>query len=367
MTAQNTHKGQYPYWRKKKKKKAHFHIAVELPEIQLMPGDDLVAEGKVENTTRLIQLVNGNIVKLYPTLLFNPLMDPESRFKVASRILGTSNKNISLRRKHDLLNSSLEIHYYRDENKRKLVEAVKNLTIELKKSVESAALKRIREIESNRDIKYIRNSEIRESLNLILRMRSFETQLAVGKLSPLFWELAEMIIASDSVAEGSVSYKHTNDVTHAKLSAIWNIKNIDSLATSDKFNSKSHPLIVAKLYLVRIILRNSPGAFNVFVEHLLKLTNNYSEFQRDSREKELEIQRQSEIRRIRLLEIQRERDEEIARRAINRSEIERVRRETVEKYNRDVAAGLIKPVTGGSSGGGNPWGDANNSRYRKGG
>ena len=95
MTSQKNYRSNNR-WRNKKKTRSYFPIHTIRPEVEILPGDDLVAKGIEINTPRLVQLARSNSPKLYPSLLNNPLLDPDSRYAVVLGILSTPNTRAAI-------------------------------------------------------------------------------------------------------------------------------------------------------------------------------------------------------------------------------------------------------------------------------
>lgn len=348
-----------PHWRNKKTFKSYFPIHTIRPEVNVLPGDVLIAEGIEDNTLRLVQLAHGNVPKLYPSLINNPLLDPDSRYSVVLGILSTPNHVISLRRKYDFLSASVEIHYYREDNKKKLLAFINKLSHELQTLLLKASQQRIDEVKKMKELQYRENREIREIINFIHEMNAFKPSYVVENYSQLFWEVVGNVMMAENQEKSSAPIKHINDVTHSKLTAIWKIKSVKEIGISEFYNSKSHPVIIASMYYARIKMRSSLNVYPEFVRNVYDFSKNYPTYLKLAHERKNELQLLENMRLERLEEARRVKLEEKKRIAAEEEEIERVRRETLAKY----------PSSGGysGSGGGNSWGASNNSRYRKGG
>ena len=211
--------GQYPFWRYKKKKKKPRALSVvsNVQRLELLPDDFLIAEGKIENTARLIQLVFANEPKLYMTLLQNPVLDPQSRYLVASQILESPKKLISDRRKYDAINESLTIHYYSAQSRSELIKSTKELSDSFLKLLETAAFNRVRDLEKMPELNYLRKPQDQNSIRFIRGMEVIRIPQSYDFSESLFWETVSNIFSARNVKTECISNKHINDVTHAKL------------------------------------------------------------------------------------------------------------------------------------------------------
>ena len=331
--------------RAKTQREQHYKVWVPISKFDPSPEDLEIAIGTRENTPRLVEIASMNVPSLYESLLFNPLLDPESRFKVVNNILNASKSAISNRRKYDFLTKSSQIHYYPQKYVNMIKEELALLHETLiKEVIDVLKVRTMQLINDDNELERVTDHEI----ELIKKFRLFPIKESDKVNINYFWWAAKNCVKAIQF-EGEGPTKHQNDITYSKANASIATTHLENMNLPKKLIDYSLPAYISCLYLAPYYHNGTREELVNFALNLLEFTEKFPALRVEAREElRLYLLAQEELAAKR----ERDRAIEIERQA----EILRIQEETRKNYG--AQHGYRLNGTPEKS-----W-DGNNSRHR---